>query len=251
MNGRLGIGQRDAARDGELLDPLPETPGPTPWHERLPIKDWPRSTQIAAGAAVVFGLAAVVSLAVLSSWVNNAEAWRLQAVGLAADHDEAMDQVEQLEAELDDLGSELATAQRGVEQAREAASAAEDEAQEAAEGELQERMAEAEAELGKAREELAAASAALDEREAQLTQAEAVQARSTFGTGVHLVGQDIEPGTYRTEGTGSCYWARLRGLGGELGDVIANGLPRGPTTVQIHASDVAFESSGCGQWTRR
>lgn len=65
-----------------------------------------------------------------------------------------------------------------------------------------------------------------------------------------MVGEDIEPGVYRTDGSGTCYWARLSGLGGGLGDIIANGLPSGPATVEISPSDAAFESSGCGEWTR-
>lgn len=100
--------------------------------------------------------------------------------------------------------------------------------------------------------ELAAAERALEQaREAELTQPEETQARSTFGDGVHVVGQDIEPGTYRRDGSGMCYRARLSGLSGDFGDIITNGTPQGPATVEIQASDTAFESSGCGQWTRR
>ena len=44
--------------------------------------------------------------------------------------------------------------------------------------------------------------------------------------GTYIVGRDIGPGTYRgvagQDLLDSCYWARLSGLSGELGDLIAN-----------------------------
>lgn len=40
----------------------------------------------------------------------------------------------------------------------------------------------------------------------------------SFGNGTHLVNTDIDPGTYRSGKTLTCYWARLSGLGGQLGD---------------------------------
>lgn len=251
MNTPSEVRQRDGATDGSLLGPLPEPLGDSAWHKRLGISSWPRSTQIAAAAATGLALVALILAIVMGSWRSNAEAWRLHAADLAADRDAAAIEVERLQDDVAVLTDELAASERALERARETAALAEDEAQESAERELKDRIAEAEAELDKARQEIAETRSELAEREAKLTQEEARQARSTFGTGIHLVGQDIEPGTYGTEGSGSCYWARLRGLGGELGDVIANGLPQGPATVQIHPSDVAFETSGCGQWTRR
>ena len=57
--------------------------------------------------------------------------------------------------------------------------------------------------------------------------------------GMFVVGKDIKPGTYRT--TGSCYWARLSGFGGELGDIIANDNSSGSAIVEIARGDVGFE----------
>ena len=74
-----------------------------------------------------------------------------------------------------------------------------------------------------------------------------------FYSGTHVVGVDIEPGTYRTTGPvgdGLCYWARLKDTSGDFEAIITNGLPEGPATVTIKASDGAFETSGCGQWTK-
>jgi hypothetical protein len=71
------------------------------------------------------------------------------------------------------------------------------------------------------------------------------------GDGVFLVDVDIKPGTYRTTNpSGSCYWARLSGTSGDSGEILANDNPEGPTVVTIKASDTAFETARCGQWTR-
>ena len=64
-----------------------------------------------------------------------------------------------------------------------------------------------------------------------------------------LVGDDIEPGRYRSDGGPSCYWARLNDLDGGLGSIAANDLGSGQKIVQISESDAAFETRGCG-WTR-
>jgi hypothetical protein len=76
--------------------------------------------------------------------------------------------------------------------------------------------------------------------------------RSTIaGTGTFLVGSDVIPGTYRSSGSASrdCYWERLSGLGGTMGDIIANGSSSGPLVVTIEPTDKAFTSSHCTPWT--
>lgn len=65
--------------------------------------------------------------------------------------------------------------------------------------------------------------------------------------GIWLVGTDIKPGTYRATGHGGCYWARLSNLSGS--GIIANGLGANQI-VTISASDKAFETQDCGDWTR-
>ena len=78
------------------------------------------------------------------------------------------------------------------------------------------------------------------------------QSEAGFGNGTHLVGTDLEPGTYRAEaGLDGCYWERLSGLGGELEDIIANDMvDEGSTIVTIAPMDRAFSSEGCGRWRR-
>lgn len=76
---------------------------------------------------------------------------------------------------------------------------------------------------------------------------------TSFGAGTYEVGKDVEPGVYRTAGSGGsvpCYWARLNDTNGEFGSIIANGTPTGPTTVTIKTSDAAFETQGSCNWTK-
>lgn len=79
---------------------------------------------------------------------------------------------------------------------------------------------------------------------------------TSLGSGTYPVGiaaDDVTPGTYRTAGSASsfpCYWAREKDTTGELGSIIANGTPTGPTTVTVKSSDGAFETMGCQTWTK-
>jgi hypothetical protein len=74
---------------------------------------------------------------------------------------------------------------------------------------------------------------------------------TTMVEGTYKVGEEIQPGLWRTTTANTCYWARLSGFGGDLDDVISNELPSGSTAlVEILATDVGFRSSRCGTWTR-
>jgi hypothetical protein len=76
---------------------------------------------------------------------------------------------------------------------------------------------------------------------------------SGFGEGTFIVGDDIQAGRYQAmadEG-GLCYWARLQDDTGDFESIIANNGTSGRASVTIEASDGAFESSGCTQWTRQ
>ncbi|GAA2690697.1 hypothetical protein GCM10010412_080440 [Nonomuraea recticatena] len=70
-----------------------------------------------------------------------------------------------------------------------------------------------------------------------------------------VVGVDIEPGTYTSQGRAprgnpnlECTWARLRGLSGRTGDVIDSGKSWGSVTVTILATDKGFVTGGCAEW---
>jgi hypothetical protein len=71
-----------------------------------------------------------------------------------------------------------------------------------------------------------------------------------FSDGTYLVGKDIPPGLYKTDGSGGCYWERMSSLSGGLDSIIANDNISGPTTVQIAATDAAFKTSGGCTWSR-
>lgn len=98
----------------------------------------------------------------------------------------------------------------------------------------------------------------LDDREADLAAREEavtavedqIAANTIPGSGVYLVGTDIQPGRYRSTDNSSCYWARLSGLSGGFGDIIANDNVNGQAVVQIKSSDTAFETSRCSDWVK-
>lgn len=91
----------------------------------------------------------------------------------------------------------------------------------------------------------------LDARESAIATAEAVAASNTFtGDGTFLVGQEIQPGTWRSQGGSGCYWKRLDSLDGSSQNIIDNENARGPTIVTIAPTDVAFHTDDCGTWTR-
>lgn len=72
-----------------------------------------------------------------------------------------------------------------------------------------------------------------------------------FGDGTFQVGKDIQPGTYRTRaGSSGCYYARLKGFGGTLDEIIANNNTDAPAIVSIAASDKGFQLQNCGTWTQ-
>lgn len=73
---------------------------------------------------------------------------------------------------------------------------------------------------------------------------------TSFGDGSYRVGEEIKAGTYRAPGGGNCYWERLKDFKGELGSILANENPSGPTTVTIKSSDAGFQSHDCGGWKR-
>ena len=72
-----------------------------------------------------------------------------------------------------------------------------------------------------------------------------------FSDGTYIIGVDIAPGVWRSDGPGSCYWQRMRGFTGRTSDIIANDNATGSTIVQIGAGDKGFSSSRCGKWTKQ
>jgi hypothetical protein len=71
-----------------------------------------------------------------------------------------------------------------------------------------------------------------------------------IGPGTFAVGRQLDPGRWRSDGPDLCYWERLSGLTGTLGEVLASGTAPGPAEVQVLPTDVGFGSLGCGTWRR-
>ena len=73
---------------------------------------------------------------------------------------------------------------------------------------------------------------------------------STFGDGNYIVGKDVTPGTYHTEGADlpgvDCYWQR----DGANGQPVVNHASRDPQTVTIASGDTAFHTVGCKPWSK-
>ena len=146
---------------------------------------------------------------------------------------------EDLQAELTASRAESESAQEALEIAEGEIDAATQRA-ETAEGELVSR----EAELSSLEADLIAREQELEQREGQVQAAEQAVERNSFGDGLYKVGEDIQPGTYRTDGANNCYWAKLGSS--NTSDFIDNHFGNGPQTLVIDSP--WFESSGCGTW---
>lgn len=72
-----------------------------------------------------------------------------------------------------------------------------------------------------------------------------------FGPGTWLVNEEIAPGLWQnTDSSEGCSWARLNRLDGEPSAITASGATQSLIVVEIIEADLAFDSSGCGTWTR-
>ncbi len=214
--------------------PLPQPPQPSqPPEPPTPTKHrrWPWVVGIVAALVIGVGIGASGQEPPPAQASDTSD----ELADLQVDLEATQDQLETVAAERDAALTDLEAAESARDTAREQLATAEDERDAA--------IARAEEAEG----ELAEADAAAAEEEAA-----AQEAGTQFGDGTWVVGQDIEPGVYRNSGDGSlCYWERLSGLSREFGDIIANGVPDGPTVVEISGSDVAFSSQGCGTWTQQ
>ena len=71
-----------------------------------------------------------------------------------------------------------------------------------------------------------------------------------FGAGTHVVGQDVDPGTYETGIVTTplgCEWERLSGTSGAPEDVIAGGEVANHDVVEIMSNDAVFDTN-CDAW---
>jgi hypothetical protein len=77
-------------------------------------------------------------------------------------------------------------------------------------------------------------------------QVKSANANTVPGTGTFVVGEDIQPGTYRAAAQPGCYWARLNSL--DTSDIADNDNADGPVVVQILPSDKAFQTTDCADF---
>lgn len=76
-----------------------------------------------------------------------------------------------------------------------------------------------------------------------------VATKVKVGDGTHTIGQDMDPGTYKTNpGTKDCYWSRTNGGGGIIANDMVGFAPNG-VTVTVYPGE-GFESQRCGAWTK-
>ena len=68
-----------------------------------------------------------------------------------------------------------------------------------------------------------------------------------IGDGVWIVGSDVRPARYLSDGGTACVWQRLSGFGWTSDESIAVGMSG---EVTIEAGDVGFSSAHCGDWTQ-
>ncbi|GAA3318178.1 hypothetical protein GCM10017710_35250 [Arthrobacter ramosus] len=100
---------------------------------------------------------------------------------------------------------------------------------------------------------LAGKEANLASREQKLSDAQKQVAASQIKSGLHVVGGDVQPGTYTTtgpDGTNSvgCYYAWKTGTGSDA-SIKDNNIVKGAATVTLANGEV-FESTSCTAWTK-
>jgi hypothetical protein len=72
-----------------------------------------------------------------------------------------------------------------------------------------------------------------------------------FGAGTWLVPDEIATGKWQNSDVSQgCAWTKLSSLNGEPSAVIASGVAESVGTMDITGSEKAFDSRGCGTWTR-
>ena len=84
----------------------------------------------------------------------------------------------------------------------------------------------------------------------------AVALAGCYGPGTYQVTPTVQGGTigvglWHTFGGDGCYWARLRGFSGSVGDIIANDFSSGgPRYVETKGTDAGFLTEGCLPWVQ-
>lgn len=184
---------------------------------------WARRSVVALAALLVLIVGVAIGLAGAEDNLDEVEA----AERRAADVRERLEEERTANEELDEENAELAS------QFAELEAEAQD---------LEDRAST----LDEREQALDERSAELDRRAEELEAAEAAAEAASFGDGLYEVGTDIQPGQYRADGGGGCYWARLNSS--DTFDIADNHFGPGPQTVEINGG--YFDTSGCGTWRK-
>lgn len=75
---------------------------------------------------------------------------------------------------------------------------------------------------------------------------------ASVGDGVYIVGQDMQPGTYRVSVavTDGCYW-QITKSGSNGADIVQNDLPKGGFPQVTVKAGQDFKSERCGTWVKK
>ncbi len=76
---------------------------------------------------------------------------------------------------------------------------------------------------------------------------------AAIAPGSHVVGSNVQSGTYTTSAASGCYWERLSSFDGQSSSIIANDFvsSAGVQYVTISPTDVGFSTDDdCGTWTK-
>lgn len=70
--------------------------------------------------------------------------------------------------------------------------------------------------------------------------------------GMHRVGVDIAPGTYKSTGNTDdlCYWERTKDAAHSIESILANNNVSGTAVVTVAAGDAYFKTTGCKDWKK-
>src|SRR3954454_2626846 len=117
--------------------------------------------------------------------------------------------------------------------------------------ELRDQSASARQALRKQRAKVAAERRKLRRLQRQVSGARAQVAANTLpGDGTFVVGEDIQPGTYRAAASPGCYWERDSSLDGGIDSIIENANADGPVVIQVSPTDKAVKTTRCADFHR-
>jgi TolA-binding protein len=221
---------------------VPRTPQQYPQPPRR--RGWPRRLALAAGFVVTLligvGIGAAGQNAGISQATYNASQARVSSL---------RSQVSSLESQVSTLESQVSTLQTDVNNDNAALTTARNKAataRQTANANAAAAYRGREAALRAQQQQVASEQQTLKQELGQ------VQASSINADGTYIVGQDVKPGTYHTNGSGNtgandCYYATLNSTNGSLNSIISNGNFDGPETISL-SGVYAFQVNGPCTW---